>query len=1003
MVKYSVVIPTCGNCIKECLETIFKYTTLDEVEILVVANGADDTTCQYINSCADNNVRMIWFNEKIGYTKATNEGIRQAKGKYIVLLNDDTELLPQDNNTWLTQLEEPFNKDENMGLTGIHVLTSPDTYMEFFVFFCVMISQNTVNKVGLLDEEFNPGYGEDIDYYARVLENGLNVECVDEMKFDPEKSVWIGDYPIWHKAEETVHGLSDWEEIKERNIKYLRNKYPDNRKYSIIIPTYNHLDDLLKPCINSLIEYTNLDNGDIEVIIVANGCTDDTAEYVKSLGEPFKLIEEEKPLGAVKPFNLGIKESNGQYIVILNNDIILLPQHKDEWLNRLFIPYMNDSMVGVTGCAPRTWEYGNYVIFFNAMIPKKIFNKVGLFDEEYDVSDIDFCYRVEQQGYKIVGIAAPGEIDSLGGSTSDYPINHLGGATRSENYVYEYGQDRTAIAFKEKYGININDREVENLVIWENPQDREKYFQDFLKYVGKTQDKVIAEVGCFRGYLTRVLLKHFKNVIAVDPWQSGYDEGDQSSFADMDEVKSEFDREAGIADNVEVMEMTSAEASKLIKDESLDIVYIDANHTYDSVIEDLTLWLPKVKLGGYITGHDLWFDVVRQAIGDFFRKEPDISFVDSSFIYKKTKDMIPKKATQKIQIKSKSRSVTACVPTKNRYFTTLPTTLQCIALQSVAPDRLMIFDDGDHKDLREESIYRNLFCLLQSRGIQWEIVFAERKGQVRSHQLCLENTDTEFIWRLDDDDSPPQNVLENLLSTMEDDVAAVGGLVMDPKRDFDYTPKLASSKIEDIYMGMNSQWFKHADISIKEVDHLYNTFLYRRQAALDVGGYPSNLSIIGHREETIFTYKMKRAGWRLLVNPNVVTWHMEDSKGGIRSEKSEKNALDDEAIFTNHMKEWNVVPSKIKPIVLDNGIGDHWAFKHILEEIKEKFHDHKIVIACCYNDVFHDEEDVELISIREARQWLGNNVENFNIYRWCGERNWNKSLVEGFRGMYLGE
>jgi glycosyltransferase involved in cell wall biosynthesis len=51
-------------------------------------------------------------------------------------------------------------------------------------------------------------------------------------------------------------------------------------KYSIVIPTYNHLEDCLKPCIESIIQHTDLQ--DVEIIIVANGCTDDTLKHFYS-------------------------------------------------------------------------------------------------------------------------------------------------------------------------------------------------------------------------------------------------------------------------------------------------------------------------------------------------------------------------------------------------------------------------------------------------------------------------------------------------------------------------------------------------------------------------------------------------------------------------------------------------------------------------------------------------------------------------------------------------
>ena len=118
-------------------------------------------------------------------------------------------------------------------------------------------------------------------------------------------------------------------------------------KYSIIIPTYNHCEDLLKPCLESLIKNTDLSN--VEVIIVANGCTDDTVATVANLGHPFKLIHDARPLGFTVATNLGIKIATGDYVVLLNNDTVLLDwQGKSDWLRILEQPFQ-DPDVWMTG------------------------------------------------------------------------------------------------------------------------------------------------------------------------------------------------------------------------------------------------------------------------------------------------------------------------------------------------------------------------------------------------------------------------------------------------------------------------------------------------------------------------------------------------------------------------------------------------------------------------------------------------------------------------------
>jgi len=65
----------------------------------------------------------------------------------------------------------------------------------------------------------------------------------------------------------------------------------------------------------------------------------------------------------------------------------------------------------------------------------------------------------------------------------------------------------------------------------------------------------------------------------------------------------------------------SVDAARFIDDNSLDFVYIDGNHTYKSVAEDILLYFPKVKKGGLFSGHDYCFRVVRRAVDEFINKQ----------------------------------------------------------------------------------------------------------------------------------------------------------------------------------------------------------------------------------------------------------------------------------------------------------------------------------------------------------------------------------------------
>lgn len=347
--------------------------------------------------------------------------------------------------------------------------------------------------------------------------------------------------------------------------------------------------------------------------------------------------------------------------------------------------------------------------------------------------------------------------------------------------------------------------------------------------------------------------------------------------------------------------------------------------------------------------------------------------------------------------------VTATVSTRNRYDTTLPLCLHAIASQTRPPDELIIYDDGEHRDLRTNPIYQNIFSMLNGRGIEWKVEFAKGEGQVKNHQKALEEAKGDLIWRLDDDNVPDNDVLEGLIECMNSNipykVGAVGGLVIDPKQGLRVN-RAASSAIEDIYLGLNEQWFLHPDGQTFPVDHLYSTFLYRKEAGKH--GYDKDLSRVGHREETIFTYEMKRAGYMLLVNPRVITWHYHSPTGGIRDNTKEEMWKWDEKIFSLYMKTWGVLSSHVFVAVLNNGLGDHYAFLSILPEIVAKMSENKlakIIIACCAPAVFHGISGINLISIAEAQMF--GDLSKYDIYRWMIDHNWRGSLVEAYRRMYL--
>lgn len=122
------------------------------------------------------------------------------------------------------------------------------------------------------------------------------------------------------------------------------------------------------------------------------------------------------------------------------------------------------------------------------------------------------------------------------------------------------------------------------------------------------------EVGSLRGEFAKSILDKWDGTLfLVDVWRQIDDyvdmnNNDEDSGVIIDCVKNISNH----AHRAHMMRMPSNEASKLFADDSLDFVYLDANHSYKGIMDDFKNWYPKVKKGGLISGHDYmlihWYD-----------------------------------------------------------------------------------------------------------------------------------------------------------------------------------------------------------------------------------------------------------------------------------------------------------------------------------------------------------------------------------------------------------
>lgn len=124
-------------------------------------------------------------------------------------------------------------------------------------------------------------------------------------------------------------------------------------------------------------------------------------------------------------------------------------------------------------------------------------------------------------------------------------------------------------------------------------------------YLQAQECKVIVEIGSWRGRSTHALLtgnqKGFKDgtVYAVDHWKGDTTIAEEAKTHD---IYAEFMKNVGYFPNLKVIKSESTEAYFSFEDKSVDMVFVDGNHGYFSVKQDVLCWRPKAK--GVICGHD---------------------------------------------------------------------------------------------------------------------------------------------------------------------------------------------------------------------------------------------------------------------------------------------------------------------------------------------------------------------------------------------------------------
>ena len=222
-IKLSVIILSYNTkeLLKKCLESLEEgYEGNKGCEVIVVDNGSNDGSGEWLEQYKEHNkkheVKVIKNKENLGFAKGNNVGLKEAKGKYILFLNSDTEVFPGSLNeavnfmernsstgalsvktlladgkmdpdchrgfptpwasiTYFLGLEKLFPKSKLFGqYHKFYLDPNVDHEIDAGAGAFMLVPQKVIDKVGPWDENYF-FYGEDLDFYYRIKKAGFKV------------------------------------------------------------------------------------------------------------------------------------------------------------------------------------------------------------------------------------------------------------------------------------------------------------------------------------------------------------------------------------------------------------------------------------------------------------------------------------------------------------------------------------------------------------------------------------------------------------------------------------------------------------------------------------------------------------------------------------------------------------------------------------------------------------------------------------------------------------
>ena len=469
-ITFSILVPlynTTKKFLTDMIDSV-KAQTYAGWE-LCLADGSDAEHAYVGEVCAqyaaeDSRIKYKKLESNEGISGNTNECYKMATGSFIALFDHDDirhpsvlyeymKVICDEDADYIYCDETTFkgNSVDNMITLHFKPDFAPDNLRaNNYICHFSAFSRDLLEGMELFRTEFDGS--QDHDMILRLTSRAKNVVHVPKLmyywrshKASVAKNINAKSYAIdAAKGAVADHlrtcGYENFEITSTRafeTIFRIRYEITDNPKVSIIIPNKDHKEDLSR-CISSILEKSTYDNYEI-VIVENNSVTDEIFAYYEELKSHanIRVVTWEDEFNYSAVCNFGVKESAGDFILLLNNDtevitldwieeLLMYAQRDDVACSgaKLYYPDMTIQHAGVViGLgAHRTAGHTHYMMPVTnlgymgrlcyaqdvtavtgacLMVSRAIFDEVGGLDESFKVSlnDVDFCLKCRKKGY----------------------------------------------------------------------------------------------------------------------------------------------------------------------------------------------------------------------------------------------------------------------------------------------------------------------------------------------------------------------------------------------------------------------------------------------------------------------------------------------------------------------------------------------------------------------------------------------------------------------------